>query len=139
MKYGINSFVSLAATFLSGSLPAHHGDAGRYEEEVSTVTGVVVAVQLINPHSAIIMDVEDENGNVVRWRTEMGSPAQLATNFGWNRATLAAGTKVQVTGRVAKSGAPYINLSERARIVLVEACEEIYHSRTLPENPPSCT
>ncbi len=68
----------------------------------------------------------------------MGSPRQLAANFGWDRNTITPGTELQFTGRIVKSGAPYINLSERSRIVLVDTCEEIYHSRSPPEDPLTC-
>ena len=47
-------------------LTAHHGDAGRYDEEVITVTGTVVAVQMVNPHSHIIFEVV-KGGKTVRW------------------------------------------------------------------------
>lgn len=139
MKQMLINYTSLGVALLSGSLAAHHGDAGRYTGDVSTVTGVVVALQLINPHSVVIFDVEDADGNSVRWRAEMGSPKQLADNFGWNKQTLTVGSALRITGRVAKSGAPYINLTEKARIVLLETCEEIYHSRTLPDGPPDCS
>jgi len=131
--------VLLAGGFAAtaGAVLAHHGDAGRFEEATVTMTGTVVALQLINPHSSIILDIPDESGSPVRWQAEFGSPAQLARNFGWNRNTLKAGDQITITGRPLKSGQPYINLSERARILRTETCEEIYHSSSLPEEPPS--
>ena len=138
MKSTLMGFTALAVVLSVAPLMAHHGDAGRYQDDVSTVTGTVVALQLVNPHSSIIFDVEDDEGNVVRWQAEVGSPGQLAANFGWDRNTVVPGIELQFTGRVVKSGAPYINLNERARIVLVDTCEEIYHSRSLPENPLTC-
>ncbi len=138
MKSTLMGFTALAVALSVAPLMAHHGDAGRYRDEVSTVTGTVVALQLVNPHSTIIFDVEDDEGNVVRWQAEVSSPRQLAANFGWDRNTVVPGIELQFTGRVVKSGAPYINLNERARIVLVDTCEEIYHSRSLPENPLNC-
>ncbi|NNC63529.1 MAG: hypothetical protein HKN84_01980, partial [Gammaproteobacteria bacterium] len=47
---------------LSAPLMAHHGDAGRFNENTRSISGVVVAVQLINPHSTILFDVADGNG-----------------------------------------------------------------------------
>ena len=41
--------VAAAALSLSGSVSAHHGDAGRYIEEVITITGTVVETQLDQP------------------------------------------------------------------------------------------
>jgi len=138
MRYTLIAVAGFAA-IVSGRLMAHHGDAGRFQDEVTTMTGVVVALQLVNPHSSIIFDVTDENGNVVRWQAEMGGPTGLANNFGWNRSTLTPGAAIQVTGRVVRSGAPFINLTERARIVLLDTCEEIYHSRTPPDHPMGCS
>ena len=138
MKISLIAVAGLAAV-LSGQSMAHHGDAGRFKEEVTVLSGVVVALQLVNPHSSIILDVTDESGTVMRWQVEMGGPNQLANNFGWNRNTLTLGDEIQVTGRVVKSGAPFINLTERARIVLVDTCEEIFHSRTLPDEPVNCS
>jgi hypothetical protein len=120
-----------------GSARAHHGDAGRFEDYTVTMTGTVVTLQLINPHSSIILDIPDESGKMVRWQAEFSAPGTLMRNFGWDRNTLKAGDQITITGRPLKSGQPYINLSERARILRTETCEEIYHSRSLPDEPPS--
>lgn len=128
-------------TALAGAAAAHHGDAGRFEDEVSTITGTVVALQLINPHSGILMNVPDENGKPVTWHVEMEAPQRLQSAFGWNRNTLTPGTTITVTGRRIKSGAPDINVTERARIYLTDGCKEIYHSRDLEplaEPPATC-
>ena len=140
MKHG-SAFILLFS--LPGLLLAHHGDAGRFEEQVTTLTGTVVVLQLKNPHSIIILDVTDENGNVERWQAEDGSVNTLASVFGWNRDTIKPGDRITITGRPVKSGAPYINLTERARIVMTDTCEEIYHSRREfggepPEGPIVC-
>jgi hypothetical protein len=125
-------------TLMTTPLLAHHGDAGRFAEATRTVSGTVVAVQLVNPYATILFEVTDESGNAMTWQAELGSPKQLATNFGWDRQTLKPGTRISVTGRPLKSGSPYINLTERARIVLADSCAEIYHSQTMPEEPLSC-
>ena len=61
-----SSWSALASSSVARSR-AHHGDAGRYDEEVITVTGTVVAVQMVNPHSHIIFDVV-KGGKTVRWQ-----------------------------------------------------------------------
>ena len=116
---------------------AHHGDAGRYQETITTLSGTVVALQLINPHSTIILDVQDANAGMVRWQAELSGAGGLSRS-GWTKDTLKPGDEITVSGRVVKSGAPYINLSERARIVRTETCEQIYQSRSLPEGLPAC-
>ena len=127
------SAVAMAAV----SMPAlaHHGDAGRFEEETITLTGTVVALQLINPHSLLVLDVADEAGQSVRWQAEFTGGANLQRD-GWTRQTLQAGDQITITGRPLKSGQPYINLSERARILRTENCEEIYRTRSDPDGPP---
>jgi Family of unknown function (DUF6152) len=123
----------LAGGFLAGPVFAHHGDAGRYEDTISTITGTVVALQLVNPHSVIVLDVQDDTGKTVRWQAEMGGAAQLARNFGWNRTTLKAGDKITLTGRRIKSGAPYFNLTEQARIVRADTGEELFRTANYSE------
>ena len=122
---------------------AHHGDAGRYDETITTLTGTVVALQLINPHSILILDVEDQEGAVVRWQAEFSNAAGLA-RIGWTTETLKAGDAVTIAGRRVKSGAPYINLSERARIFKLDTCEDVYRSGMIfgdsPDYPaPDCS
>lgn len=126
---------------LTGLVLAHHGDAGRFDDDVTTITGSVVALQLINPHASILMSVPGDNGTPITWHVEMEAPQRLQREFGWNRTTVTPGTRISVTGRRVKSGAPNINVTERARIFLTDECEEIYHSRDLEplaERPAAC-
>jgi Family of unknown function (DUF6152) len=109
-------------------LLAHHGDAGRYEDNLTLLTGTVVELQFINPHSIIVLDVADKDGTPVRWRGELGGPANLIKQFGWNKTTLKPGDKITVIGRRVKSGAPYINLTEMAKIVMADSGKEIFHT-----------
>ena len=128
MKIKRMALVVLAGSFAAGPVLAHHGDAGRYQDTISTITGTVVALQLVNPHSVIVLDVKDDSGKTVRWQAEMGGAASLARNFGWNRTTLKPGDQVTLTGRKIKSGAPYFNLTEKARIVRADTGEELFRS-----------
>src|SRR5215510_3299171 len=128
---------ALAACLLVTSVPslAHHGDAGRYEDNVVVMTGTVVEVQLVDPHSIIVLDVPTEKGQPVRWQAEMGGRNALAKNFGWNKSTLKFGDKITITGRKVKSGAPYINLTEKANVVLADSGKEIF--KTPNYEPPA--
>ena len=109
-------------------LLAHHGDAGRYEDSLTLLTGTVVELQFINPHSMIVMDVTDDAGKSVLWRAELGGPAGLIKQFGWNKTTLKPGDKITVIGRRVKSGGPYINLTEMAKIVMADTGKEIFRT-----------
>ena len=119
----------LPAAIVAAAMPAlaHHGDADRYNPEVITVTGTVVELQMVNPHARIVLDV-DEAGKTVRWQAELGAPQQVIKEFGWTPATLAKGTTITMIGRRLKSGAPYLNLTERANIVVAATGKEIYRT-----------
>ena len=131
----------IAAAFVLASivpLGAHHGDAGRYDEEVITVTGKVVALQMVNPHVHIIFDVM-KNGKTVRWQAELGTPQQLISQYKWTPQTVKAGMTLTMIGRQLKGGAPYLNLTERANIVQTDSGREIYRTanfgKTAPQGP----
>jgi len=128
----------LAAGLLLNSLPvfAHHGDAGRYEDNVVVMQGTVVEMQLITPHSIIVVDVPDESGKVVRWQAEMGGRTAMIKDFGWTKDTLKPGDKITLTGRKVKSGAPYMNLTDRANVVLTDTGKEIFRTPNYGTNTP---
>src|SRR5205814_1772447 len=113
--------VIVGLLLISNPAFAHHGDAGRYEETAIVLTGTVVEVQLVDPHSIIVLDIPNEKGEMVRWQAELGGRNALAKNFGWNKSTLKFGDKLTITGRRVKSGAPYINLTEKANVVLTDS------------------
>jgi hypothetical protein len=119
--------VTVGSFVFAGVARAHHGDANRYNEEVTTISGAVVELQMINPHSIIVMDV-DEGGKKVRWQAELGGPQQLMRQFGWTKSTIKPGDKISITGRRAKSGAPYMNLTERANIVNADTGKELFRT-----------
>jgi len=124
-----------AALILSGSAWAHHGDAGRYIEEVITITGTVVETQLINPHAILVFDVADPSGKNVRWQAELGG-AQAMIRAGWNN-DVKPGVKVTLTGRRLKSGAPYMNMTERARMILADSGKEVLRNANYGQPAPT--
>jgi len=127
----------LAMAILAGGVAvrAHHGDAGRYDEEVITVTGTVVALQMVNPHTHIIFDVV-QSGKTVRWQAELGTPQQLIALHKWTPQTIKAGMKLTMIGRQLKGGAPYLNLTERANIVVTDTGKEIYRTENFGKAAP---
>jgi hypothetical protein len=119
-----NHFVSATFLFLLTNLGvfAHHGDAGRYEEDLTTVSGTVVEIQLINPHSILILEVKESNGKAVRWRGELGPPAALK-GWCWTKEVIKAGDTVTMKGRRLKNGQPFMTLSEKARVIVASGKE----------------
>jgi hypothetical protein len=126
--------VAVGSLVLSGSVLAHHGDAGRYIEDVIDLTGTVVETQLVNPHSILVLDVATD-GKTVRWQAEMGGAQQLIKS-GWTN-DVKPGTKVTLTGRRLKSGAPYMNLTERARVILADSGKVVMQNANYGQPAPT--
>ena len=126
-KSFVYSLVVAVGLFLSAPAWAHHGDAGRYNDESVTLKGTVVQLVLVNPHAQVVFDVTDA-GKTTRWTAEMGGPQQLIKQYGWTPSTIKPGTNIQLTGRVVKSGDPYMNLTEKAQILLTDSGKEIYRT-----------
>ena len=101
-----------------------------------TVSGTVVALQFMNPHSRLILDVTDESGETVRWHAEFGNPNRMHSEFGWTREMLKPGDRVTLIGRRLKSGAPYLNLTERAQVLLTDSGTELYRTSDFSEPNP---
>lgn len=131
-------FVSLVALLLASPALAHHGFAGRYDEEHPvTVTGTVVDLQFINPHSIIYFDVTDKTGKTERWQAELGSANQLNRSDGWTRTTLKAGDKITIFGPQNKNGSGDLNLSHESKITMTETGKVIHNSIKAEKAPPA--
>ena len=124
------SFVISALVITSIPALAHHGFAGRYDEDNPiTVTGTVLELQFTNPHAFIYFEAKDEKtGKTERWLAEMGSAGQLQKGEGWTKNTLKAGDRITITGPRNKNGSPDMNLSHESRIVMADSGKEIHNS-----------
>ena len=121
-------FVGVASLLLSAPLFAHHGFAGRYDEDHPvTVTGTVVELQFQNPHSFIIFANKDASGKDVRWQAELGS-ANLMAREGWTRTMLKAGDRITIIGPQNKNGSADLNLSHESKITMADTGKVIHNS-----------
>jgi len=137
MKKTFLCAVALAvASLVPGAAWAHHGDAGRYNEDPVTLKGTVVQLVMVNPHALIIFDVND-GGKSTRWTAELGGPQQLVKQFGWSPATVKAGMPITLIGRVVKSGDPYMNLTERSQITMTDSGKEICRTANFGQSAPA--
>jgi len=69
----------------------------------------------------------------VRWQAEMGGGQQLVRQFGWNKDMPIIGDKITLNGRKVKNGAPYMNMTEKAQIVLTDSGKEIFKTPNFGE------
>ena len=88
---------------------AHHSFAAEFDAKKPVkMTGTVVKMEWINPHSWIHIDVKKTDGTVERWMVEGGAPNALLRR-GWNKNSLLPGTEIVVEGFQAKDGANRAN------------------------------
>ena len=134
MKSTFAAICTVAVVWTSAPVIAHHGDAGRYDETPFIITGTVVEIKLTNPHSIVVFEAPDPkaDGKIARWQAEMGSGQQLR-QLGWNKDNPKIGDKITLTGRRVKSGAPYMNMTEKAQILLTDSGKEIYKTPNFGE------
>jgi hypothetical protein len=87
----------------------HHSFAAEYDSEKRiTITGKVLSVELVNPHSWIHVQAAGPDGKVQDWACEFGPPNGLYRN-GWNKTSVKVGDSITVAGSLAKNGSPTIN------------------------------
>lgn len=100
--------VLLAAAFVCRGpvMAAHHGTGVAYQQDKSiSLQGTVTDWVWANPHCAILFDVTDQQGNVVRWGAELGNPHQLSS-AGFSREVMKPGDKITIFGHPSRNGAP---------------------------------
>jgi len=112
-KWTVRSAVLCACLLASASLYAHHSLAGMYAiGKEAKITGAFKAFRLINPHSALKVDVKGGDGSIVEWNILGGSVQQLA-RLGIGKSgpnALKAGDEIVVTIMPALDGKSPIGL-----------------------------
>src|SRR4029078_5828007 len=137
MKKSLLCAVTLTvATLIPGFAWAHHGDAGRYNEDTVTLKGTVVQLVMVIRPALIIFDVND-GGKATRWTAELGGPQQLIKQFGWSPQTVKSGIPITLVGRVVKTAYPYMNLTERSQITMTDSGKEIYRTANFGQAAPA--
>jgi hypothetical protein len=106
---------------------AHHSESLSESDSKHPVTlvGTVVELRLVNPHSSIVFDAKDEQGNLRRWHIELASATSLR-RAGWDDEKLKSGQSVTVVGAPAKDGSPAVSAQHEARITLTDSNTVIY-------------
>ena len=98
----LTSVALVTASLVPAQSFAHHSFAAEFDiNQPFEVTGSVTSVQWTNPHARILIDVE-EDGEIVNYNFELGSPNQLMRR-GWSRKDLQPGDRVRVSGHRARN------------------------------------
>jgi hypothetical protein len=106
-----HALLSLFAGVILAAAPAfaHHAFAAEYDSnQPITIHGSLTKVEWTNPHGWIYVDVKDDDGKVVNWAIEFGSPNAMLRR-GLRKTDFPEGIQVVVKGYRAKNGTPTIN------------------------------
>ncbi len=105
MVVGIGALVVIAGA----PVRAHHAFAAEFDANSPIeLTGTVVRMEWVNPHTWIHIDVQQDDGAQQRWMIEGGPPTSLLRR-GFTKRSLLAGTEVFVEGFRAKDGSNKAN------------------------------
>ncbi len=89
-------FVLFGLLAVCSPIFAHHGAAAYDESKEVVLKGATVTkFSWANPHSIIQFDVKDDNGKVVHWAGELGSPSAI-TLQGWTKVSVQPGEEAAV-------------------------------------------
>ena len=96
--------VVMVTAMIAGPAAAHHSFQMYDQQNETWLEGTIKEFQWTNPHSFIQVNVE-QDGKVVEWSLEGGSPNILSRN-GWKRTVLQPGDAVRILIYPLKSGEP---------------------------------
>jgi hypothetical protein len=128
------SLLLAAFGMLFSALPlfAHHAFAAEFDvNKPVKLRGMVVKVEMVNPHSWIHVAVKNPDGTTTEWMIEGGSPNALIRH-GFTKASLPVGTEIIFEGYQAKDGSPRAN----GRDFTFPDGKKIFLGSSGPDGPP---
>jgi hypothetical protein len=107
-------WAALAAGLLTGGIgsvsSAHHSFAAVYDmSQPIKVTGKIAQVRMTNPHAYFFLDVPGENGAVVQWSFEAGTPSGMIRN-GYSPNVIKKGDEVTISGFRARDASAHAGM-----------------------------
>lgn len=96
MNRHVGAVLGICLLITTMPLHAHHSLYAHWlTEEYVQITGVVKSINIVNPHSEMIVEVTEESGEISEWRVGGGAP-HLLRRLGWDPDALPIGTRVTV-------------------------------------------
>ena len=107
LQLSLAGSVALAGALAFSPTAAHHAFATEFDSgKPLRIEGTVTKARLVNPHSWLYVDVRNQDGSITNWGFEFGTPMSLKQHD-IERADVAFGTKVRLSGFRAKNGGPF--------------------------------
>jgi hypothetical protein len=97
----VRNYAAMAVMFALYTLTAqaHHSfTAFWYTDREVEISGIVKSVKLVNPHSEMLVEVTEANGQKAIWTITSRATGTGILKGGWTQDTVPVGTLVKVTG-----------------------------------------
>jgi hypothetical protein len=106
MRSKLTAILAGGALLLAAAAPiyAHHAFSAEFDvKKPLTLKGTLKKWDMINPHSWFHLDVKGDDGKIVPWMVEGGSPNTLIRN-GVTKNSVPIGTELVIEGYASKDG-----------------------------------
>ncbi len=136
MKIKLLASLALLAGVLAIGSPlfAHHGSAAYDNSKPVTLKNVTVTkVNWGNPHTLLLFDAKDDEGNVKHWVAEANAASAISSS-GWTRTAIQPGDTITVVLYAARNGQP---LGRVGKVVLASG-KEFGDGELIGDRPSVC-
>lgn len=100
----VGCFVCAIVNGLTMPISGHHAFSAEFDaNKPIELTGTIVKMEWVNPHTWLHIDVKGASGQIENWMIEGGPPTTLLRR-GLTKQSLKVGAEVNVTGFLAKAG-----------------------------------
>ena len=127
----------ISLLFIAAGAVGHHSNDYHFDRNVDvTVSGTVNRFRFINPHSRLLVDVTNDDGEVVTWDCEMSAANGLRSN-GWTDDVFRPGEEIVIQGFAARHSDTecyfdYAELGDGRRITMADRFDETSSVRPEP-------
>ena len=136
VKIKLIASLALIAGLLTICSPifAHHGSAAYDNSKPVTLKNVTVTkVNWGNPHTLLLFDAKDDEGNVKHWVAEANAASAISSS-GWTRTAIQPGDTVTVVLYAARNGQP---LGRVGKVILANG-KEFGDGELIGDRPSVC-
>jgi hypothetical protein len=105
-KFALHLAVAGSLLAICSPVSAHHGSASYDDSKAVVLKNVTVTkVNWGNPHTLLLFDAKDDQGNVKHWVSEANAASAISSS-GWTRTAIQPGDTVTVVLYAARNGQP---------------------------------